>query len=390
MAEAAHHGAAPRHIALLGHRLASPSATGIGRYYVEISKGLAGVSDPVTHRYSVAHPRERDRVSWLPPGLEHRVIPGPRKAWALSWNLLGWPRLDPALGRPDLLHVLHPWAPTPTEAPLITTIHDLIPILHPEWHGRVEGWSFRRGVEHAREHAKLILTESRFAADVITSEAGISPDRIRVVWGGVGDEFRRRSSEAEAEEVCARHRVQRGRFLIAVGTVSTRKNLTTVLRALTRVDPELLGHPSLLVAGPPGDGASDVQAEAARLALSDRVRFAGYIPTAELPVLVGSSLALVHPSQDEGFGITPIEAMATGVPAIASDAGSIPEISGGAALLVSPHDIDGWAAAISSLAGDPERRALFIAAGQRHQDRFRWRRSAIETMAIHDEALNAR
>lgn len=382
-------GPRPRRIALLGHRLASPSATGIGRYYVEISKGLAAVADPATHRYVVASTREKEQPTWIPAGLEHRSIPGSRKALALSWGALRRPHLDRALGHPDLLHTLHPWAPTPIRAPLVTTIHDLMPMLHPEWHTRIERWSFNRGVAYARDHASMIVTESQFAAEVIAAEAGIAPERIRVVWGGAGDEFRRRASPAEVDEVCARHGVQPGRFLIVVGAVSNRKNLTVLLRALARTDPARLGTPALLAGGPPGLGADDIAAEADRLGLHERVRFAGYVPAQDLPVLVGSSLALVHPSRDEGFGITPIEAMAAGVPAIASDAGSIPEVAGGAAILVDPDDVDGWAAAITLVASDRDRHAALVKAGDRHQEQFRWTRAATETMAIHDAVLGA-
>ncbi len=385
MAEVVHH----RTVALLGHRLASPSATGIGRYYVEIATALAMAADPATHRYVVASTREREEPQWIPPALGHRTVPGPRKLLALSWSALGRPRIDRALGDPDLVHALHPWAPTPTRAPLVTTVHDLIPMLHPEWHGRVESWAFRRGVAHARDHAARIIAVSQLASDVITSEVGIEPDRIRVVWEGAGDEFRRRPDAREVADVCARHGVEPRRFLVVVGAVSNRKNLTVLLRAVARTDPSLLGAPALLAAGPPGQGAEAVRAEVERLGLEDRVRFAGYVPSADLPVLVGSSLALVHPSRDEGFGITPIEAMAAGVPAIASNAGSIPEVAGAAAVLVGPDDVDGWAAAITSVATDDDRRRALIAAGDRHQEVFRWSRAAAETMAVHDEVLRA-
>lgn len=379
---------AGRHIALLAHRLAATAPTGIGRYYVEISQGLAEVARPGQHRYSVASTRERAEPTWIPAGLTRVTVPGPRKALAVSWGAVGRPHLDRALGRPDLVHTLHPWAPTPTRAPLVTTIHDLMPMLHPEWHARMESWSFRRGVAHARDHARVVITESGHAAEVISAEGGIEPARIRVIWGGVGDEFRQVWSAAQRESVCRRHGVEPGRFLIAVGAVSDRKNLRVVVRALAKTDPALLGAPALLAAGPPGVGAEQLAAEVERLGVSDRVRFAGFVPGEDLPVLVGSALALVHPSRDEGFGITPIEAMAAGVPAIASDAGSIPEISGEAARLVDPDDVDGWAAAIAEVAGDAELRAAMVTAGSARQDRFRWARSARDTLAVHDEVLS--
>jgi alpha-1,3-rhamnosyl/mannosyltransferase len=144
---------------------------------------------------------------------------------------------------------------------------------------------------------------------------------------------------------------------------------------------------ALLVAGPAGRGAAGIEAEADRLGLAGRVRFAGFVSGEDLPVLVGASLALVHPSRDEGFGITPIEAMAAGVPAITSTVGSLPEVVGDAGLLVDPDDHDGWAAAIFGVATDPERRAALVAAGHLRQARFTWRAAAEATLAVHDEVL---
>jgi alpha-1,3-rhamnosyl/mannosyltransferase len=262
-----------------------------------------------------------------------------------------------------------------------------MPMLHPEWHGRMESWSYRRGVGHVRDHAALVIVDSQHTADLVGAEIGIEAERMRVVWIGAGDEFRGRAAPEERAAVCARHGVEPGRYLVAVGAVSSRKNLPIVLDALARTDPALLGPTALLAVGPPGRGAADITAAAERLGLADRVRFAGFVPDEELPVLVGASLALVHPSRDEGFGLTPIEAMAAGVPALASDVGSLPEVAGGAAVLLDPDDADGWAAAITAVAGDEDHRAALVAAGDRHQSRFTWTRTAQDTLAVHEEVL---
>lgn len=374
-------------VALLAHRLASPSATGIGRYYRELITALGSHGSDHALHYAAAAPREAEAAGWLPAGMPHRVIPGPRKLLALGWGAVGRPRIDAALGRPDLVHTLHPWAPTPTRAPLVVTIHDLMPVLHPEWHGRVESWLFGRGVAHARDHAAAIVTVSQFAADVLTVHGGIEPERVHVAWNGVGDEFRARPSAATVAEVCARHGVEPGRYLIAVGAVSARKNLQVVLRALARVDRTALGTPALLVAGPPGVGADAISALIDDLRLDPHVRLAGYVERAELPVLVGASRALVHPSRDEGFGIPPLEAMAAGVPTVVSDEGSLPEVTGGCALVVGADDVDGWAAAITQLATDDGEHAALVAAGATWQAQFTWSRTAALATAVHLEVL---
>jgi glycosyltransferase involved in cell wall biosynthesis len=377
----------PVDIALVAHRFAAPHPTGVGRYYAEIAQGLAAVADPATHRYAVASPHEAAAPPWLTPPLRGVDLGGLRKARALAWSLLRRPTIDRRAGAPDLVHVLQPWAPVPTRAPLVATVHDLMPLLHPEWYGRLEARSFRNGVRHAADQARVLIADSAHTAQLVAEHLGVAAERLRVVWIGAGDEFRTRPSPDVRAATCARHGVEAGRFLIAVGAVSQRKNLSVVLGALAQLDPSLLGATALLVAGPPGQGAAAIEAEVEARGLRERVRFAGFVPDAELPVLVGASLALVQPSRDEGFGITPIEAMAAGVPAVASAVGSVPEVAGLAAVLLDPDDVAGWAAALDQLATDEEHRADLIARGTRHQARFTWRAAAEATLAVHDEVL---
>ena len=374
-------------LALVAHRFAAPHPTGVGRYYAELAQGLAAVADPATHRYVIASPREAADPPWLASPVRRVDLGGLRKARALAWSVLHVPRIDGRLGSPDLIHVLHPWAPVPTRAPLVVTVHDLMPLLHPEWHGRLEARLFRDGARSLADRAEVVIADSAHTAALVTEHLGVAPDRLRVVWIGAGDEFRHRAPAEVQAATCERHGVEPGRYLIAVGAVSRRKNLSVVLRALARLDPALLGTTALLSAGPTGKGADEVEAEADRLGLRDRVRFAGFVPDAELPVLVGASLGLVQPSRDEGFGITPIEAMAAGVPALASAVGSVPEVAGEAAVLLDPDDVEGWAAAIAALATDEAHRADLVARGARHQARFTWRAAAEATLAVHDEVL---
>jgi glycosyltransferase involved in cell wall biosynthesis len=375
------------HVALVGHRLAGPAPTGVGRYYVELATALASTPAGQGRRYTAASTREATAPAWAPPQLGLASLGGPRKARALSWALLGRPRVDAALGRPDLVHLLHPWAPVPTTAPLVATIHDLLPLLHPAWYPRAERWLFERAVRHVAERAALVIASSAHTAALLGEHLGIEADRRRVVWLGVGDELRRRTGPEAQRAACARHGVDPGRFLLAVGAVNQRKNLPVVLEALARTDPALLGATALLVAGPPGQGSAVTQAAIDRLGLAGRVRLAGFVPDGDLAPLLSASLALVHPSLEEGFGLTPLEAMAAGAPVVASAAGAIPEVVGSAALLVAPDDVDGWAAAIDELAADPDRRAEVAAAGLAHQAAFTWARTATETAAVHSEVL---
>ncbi len=377
-------------VALLAHRLASAEPTGIGRYYRELAVALAAAADPDSLRYVVASTREPGAPDWVAPPLDHAVVPGPRRAVHAAWCALHRPAVDRWLGRPALVHTLHPWAPTPTRAPLVVTVHDLMPILHPGWHRWDERWGLRRGLAYARDHAEVLVVASTWTAELLRAHLGVEASRVRIVPEGVADELRRRADPATIASTCRAYGVEPGRYLMAVGARSERKDLVTVLRALAPVAPGALGTPALVLAGPPGRGAGAVHDAIPRLGLAARVRATGYVPAADLGILLAGALALVHPSLDEGFGLTPLEAMAAGTAALVSSAGSLPEVVGDGAVVLAPGDADAWAAAIERMASDPDHRAAVVAAGTRRQERFTWAASARATMAVHLEVLDRR
>jgi glycosyltransferase involved in cell wall biosynthesis len=378
-------GDGPATVALVAHRFAAGEPTGIGRYYRELAVALAEGADPAGRRHVAVSTREPLTGPWAPPSLEVVQVPGDRRWRALGWALTGRPPVDRFLGDVDLVHLLHPWTVVPTRAPLVVTVHDLMVLQHPRWYGRAEAWMHRRGLRHAVAHAARFVVNSEHTGRELINELGVERERVRVAHLGVGEEFRRRPAPAEVAAVCTRHRVEPERFVVAVGAVSERKNLGTVLRALAALDPAV--RPVLVAAGPRSVGADGIVATAERLGVAQDVRWTGFVGSDDLPALLSASAALVHPSRAEGFGMTPLEAMAAGVPALVSDVGSVREVTGDAAVLLDPDDADAWAAALQALLTDPERRAALVAAGTAHQASFTWRRCADETAAVHDEVL---
>ena len=356
--------------------------TGIGRYVDRLTRALASRAEP-GWRYDVSAPSERGRPAWLPPGVGYRPVPGPRKGLHVAWTLTGRPRLERAVGPFDLVHVLHPSFPVPTERPSVVSIMDLMLLEHPEWYERGELWGFRRCVDRLAAGSGPVITISSDVADRLVQRVGVARERITVVHLAVGDEFRHPAPGAEVERVCASLDVRPGAFLLAVGNLSTRKNLHTLVRALVDVDDPQV---PLVLAGRPGRGAAEVEGEIGRHGLGDRVRRAGFVPDVDLPALVQASLALVHPAVDEGFGLPPLEAMAAGTPVIAARAGSIPEVVGDAAVLVEPLDSPAWTEAINLVVGDEERRAAMSAAGRSQAASFTWERVAEQTVAVHRAA----
>jgi alpha-1,3-rhamnosyl/mannosyltransferase len=143
----------------------------------------------------------------------------------------------------------------------------------------------------------------------------------------------------------------------------------------------------LVLAGPPGWKPDDADAEAAR-ELGDRVRLLGPVHREQLfPLFAGADL-YAFPSRHEGFGIPVLEAMAQGTAVLCSDIPALREVAGDAARFVAPDDTEAWTDALAELLGDPEARAVLVAAGRARVEGYSWERCARETAAVYGEALD--
>jgi alpha-1,3-rhamnosyl/mannosyltransferase len=270
----------------------------------------------------------------------------------------------------------------------VFTLHDLMPITHPEWFTPKERWLARGAFGQAVDQAERIITDSGHVADQVVERLGVERSRLDVVRPGVTSAFSVPTQENERIAACRRHGVVPGEFFIYVGTVDRRKNLRPLLQAM----PLLSGNgtrPRLLAVGPRGHGAGEVDAEVERLGLQDTVRLTGYVADADLAMLVASAIALVHPSSFEGFGLTPLEAMAAGTPAAVSGHGALPETVGDAALVVGEDDAQSWAAALTRLAGDDDLRADLRERGRLHATGFTWEAAAQATADVYRRVLDA-
>jgi glycosyltransferase involved in cell wall biosynthesis len=377
-----------RTVVLYAHDLDPETPTGIAHYFRHIIRGILETdTSEVGITYRVGASPNPSGTHRPPPEVPVLRLPWPRKALHLAWSASRRPLADRALGRPDLIHVLAPFTRVPSQARVVYTVHDLWPLTSPAWYSRKERWMFEKAIGDATRRATLLIADSQATADQVTTRLGVETSRIRVVHLAVDDIFFRAPDPGEVDRVCRTHQLEPGRYLIVVGSVSTRKNLRPVVEALAQMT-----HRSppvtLVAAGPPGIGFEATQQLVRQRGLEATVRFTGWLPREDLPPLVSGAAGLLHPSADEGFGLTPLEAMACGVPTAVSNAGALPEVCGDAAILVDPHDPDAWAEAISRLLEDDDLRATLIDRGCTRAAGFRWHRVASETIAVHRAALD--
>jgi glycosyltransferase involved in cell wall biosynthesis len=166
--------------------------------------------------------------------------------------------------------------------------------------------------------------------------------------------------------------------------VQTRKNLLRLIEAFERVAPAPW---RLVLAGGDGFGAGEIRDRAAASPARDRIEFPGWVDDRRLEELYARSSLLAFPSLDEGFGIPVLEAMAWGVPVVASNRSSLPEVCGDAALLVDPGDTEAWGEAIRSLIDDPVLASTLAARGRDRARRRPWSAAAMETLRVYSELL---
>ena len=255
----------------------------------------------------------------------------------------------------------------------VLTIHDLTSFSLPEYHIplRRSAW-YRRAVLASIRRAHVVTTPSRFVRDaVLRTVPDVAPDLVRVVPWGIGEEFRPRPG-ADARRALA-HLGLPWPYVLFVGAIQPRKNLTALLDAFGRLVAAGDVPEHLVLAGPLAWGHAAVVAAARTSALAGRVHFTGYVSAADLPWLYAGARLFVYVSLEEGFGFPPLEAMASGVPTIASRSSALTENLDGAAVLV-PADAPGeLAAAMRRILRDGEEHARLRAGGLERAARFRWR-----------------
>ena len=263
----------------------------------------------------------------------------------------------------------------------VVTVHDVIPLILPETFTPRHRLVVRLALARVRRKADLIVVPSHAVKRDVVGRVGVPEGRVVVTPEGCEPRFRPVRSETALSEVAARYDLP-PRYVLAVGTLEPRKNLTTLLQVFARlrrdggVDPEL----RLVLAGARGWLDEPIFRTVRSLGLEDAVRFPGFIDDDDLPAVYSGAALFAFPSLYEGFGLPLLEAMACGVPVVTSNISSMPEVAGDAAVLVDPRDADGLAAAIARVLRDEGLRDRLRTAGIARAREFSWEATARRTL----------
>jgi len=308
----------------------------------------------------------------------------------LWFEQVTFPRLCRRMGA-DLAHVPYFAPPLRPGVPTLCTIHDLIPMVLPGYRGTPMVRLYTSLVATGAARASLILTDSQASRGDILAHLRVPAGRVRVVYLAPAPHYRPITEAARLEAVRRKYGLP-DRFVLWLAGFDVRKNADALLHAYTWVAETLDDEYPLVMAGglPARDTPffPDPRRIAARLDIAGVVRYPGYIEEDDKPAVYSAATVFVYPSRYEGFGLPVLEAMACGTPVVTSNATSLPEVAGEAALQVPPDDTRCLAAAIISLCTDEalreglRRRGLAQAAG------FTWPRTAGETLDAYRDVLS--
>ena len=289
----------------------------------------------------------------------------------------------------DVLHVQYT-APPFCRVPVVVTIHDLAFERMPETFTRRGSFQLKLTVRRTAKKAARIATVSEYSRQDLLDIYKLSPEKVVVTYNGVESSFTPQPSVPnEAAAVRKRFGVSRD-FLLAVGSLQPRKNLVRLIRAYARLRSEREDfRPQLVIVGRKLWLASEIFDEVKRQRWADDVILTGYVADEDLPALYRAARAFVYPSLFEGFGLPPLEAMASGTPVVTSDVSSIPEITGDAALLIDPNDERELANALIEIVNNDRLRAELREKGIAQAKKFTWRDAAEKTLRLYEEAYTA-
>jgi glycosyltransferase involved in cell wall biosynthesis len=292
-----------------------------------------------------------------------------------------------ARARVDLLHSLGTTCPPVAGRPSVVTILDLIYEAYPETFPRASLLGLRALVGPAARRADRVIAISHAVKRDVVARLRVPAERVDVVHLGLGMRADRHATPEG--ELRSRLGLGAGRIVLCVSAALAHKNLPRLIGALGRLGAGFEDC-RLVVVGHPGLERQRLEARAAQAGLTGRVTFTGWISSSDLEGLYGAATCAVYPSLHEGFGMPVLEAMARGVPLACSDATSLPEVAGDAALLFDARDEAAIAAATRRLLNDPELAADLRARGRERAAAFTWERCAEGVLDVYARVAAAR
>lgn len=363
----------------------SRQLSGIGRYTWELASRLPALLAPDAVQF---HHQQRwvNNPALLLQELTEDAFLFPPKS--IPWGLR---RLYKKLNRPNwkrdcrdaVFHGPNFFVPEYADK-AIATIHDLSVFKYPETHPAERIKQFEQHFSRSLEKASLLITDSQATRREVMEYCAWPENKIFAIPLAADEHYHPRSAES-VQPVLSTYGLHADGYCLCVATLEPRKNISNLIEAYSGLPQALRMRYPLVLVGGRGWLSEPIHQKIERLKSEGWLKYLGYVPQADIPSLYAGARSFAYPSFYEGFGLPVLEAMASGVPVVASNRTSLPEVTQGQALHVEPEDVDALRQALAKCLQDNQWRALIIEKGLEVAGRYSWDRCVHETVAVYQQ-----
>lgn len=381
-------------IALNATSLLSP-LTGIGQYTYQLAKGLRATqgldvdyfygnswSKNIVLPQNAGPKQTKDNVL---KAAAKKMVPNTVRTQLHRYRFQRNFNIGCAATLPDLYHEPN-FIAHHAKIPTVITAHDLSWIRFPHVHSKNLIFDMNLNFPKSLARASLIITDSEFGKRELMDVFGVPASNIEAISLGADAAFYPRTA-SQTKRVLENQKLLHGQYILAVGTLEPRKNLSVALQAFTQLPVKLRQRYPLVVVGMKGWLTSDLERQMAPLVATGEIKVLGYLQHEELAVVMSGATCLVYPSIYEGFGLPPLEAMSCAVPVICSNASSLPEVVGDSGELIDPHDVDAFAEYFKRIIEDVDYRELLAQKALARSTLFSWEKCVNQTVAVYQRAI---
>jgi glycosyltransferase involved in cell wall biosynthesis len=292
--------------------------------------------------------------------------------------------------RPDVFHAPHYVLPPAVGCRSVVTIHDCIHLMFPQYLPNRAAYVYARAsMWAAAKRSHRILTVSEASKRDILHFFNVPPEKIVVVYNAIDERFRTSPAAEDMARVRERYQLDHG-FVLYAGNIKPHKNLVRLIEAFDTLRKTGFDDLKLLIIGDEISRLPALRRAVHSHKLHKQVRFLGFLPDETLAVLYRLAAVFVFPSLYEGFGLPPLEAMASGTPVVTSNVSSMPEVVGDAAVLIDPYSVDSIVEGVRRVLTNPELASDLRARGIERAREFSWERSVARTRDLYQEVGQAR
>lgn len=358
---------------------AIPYGTGVSNYTLNLIRHLLRLDKTNLYKIfysSLRQPLPEEIRKLSPKNVRIYHFHFPPSLLEFLWNRLHVLPIELFIGKCHIFHTWDWYQPPSFNAKIITTVHDLIPFLYPQWqHPKTISAFKHKFIQATRHPTHFVCVSQNTKTDLLKLFPQINPKNVTVIYEAAEDKYRPQS-QAKIQKI--RRQYGLNSFILAQGTREPRKNLNRLIAAFTRfkrLHPQ--NQTELAISGKYGWGNDITHPK------YPYIKILGYIPEKDMPLLHAAAIALAYPSLYEGFGLPLIKSLKVGTPVITSTISSLPEVVGQAAILVNPTSINELTGAITQMITKPSLRQQLKTKGLNQAKKFSWTTTARQTLSLY-------